>query len=120
MFPYYINAGMTYDQIWKGDPELVVYYRRAYEQRKEYDALLAYLQGRYFYDAMCLVSPLYNPLKPKKPQKFPKRPYPITASMQRKQEEDDIREQVANFNKMIDKFEAYKPKNGGEDGGAGS
>jgi len=103
---------MTYDQFWKGDPELVVYYRRAYEDKKEYDALLAYLQGRYFYDAMCLVSPLYNPLKPKKPKKFPKDPYPITASMVRKQEEAELRAQVDQFNKMIDKYEAKKPDGG--------
>ncbi len=106
---------MTYDQFWKGDPELVVYYRRAYEERKEYDAMMAYLQGRYFYDALCLVSPLFNDFKPKKPRKWLKQPYPITERMAKKQEEAEVREQIAAVNKMIDKFEAYKP-DGGENG----
>ena len=108
---------MTYDQFWKGDPELVVYYRHAYEDRKEYDALLAYLQGRYFYDALCLVSPLYNDFKPKKPKKFPKEPYAITKRMAEKQDEAKIKEQVAQFSKMIDKFEANKPDGGEENAG---
>lgn len=110
---------MTYEQFWRGDPELVIYYRRAYEDRKEYDATLAYLQGRYFYDALCLVSPLLNPLKPKKPKKFPNEPYPITKRMVEKQEAAKLQAQVDQFNKMIDKYEAYTP-NGGEDAGTGS
>jgi len=119
VFPYYINAGMTYEQFWQGDPELVIYYRRAYEDRKEYDATMAYLQGRYFYDAMCLVSPLYNPLKPKKPRKYLKQPYAITPRMKEKQEQAEIREMVAGFNKMIDQYEADTP-DGEEDAGTES
>lgn len=111
---------MTYEQFWKGDPELVVYYRRAEEDKREYDATLAYLQGRYFYDALCLVSPLYNPLKPKKPKKFPAEPYPITKGMVRKQEEAKVRKHVAEMKAMLDRYDKASKTDGGEDAGTES
>lgn len=108
---------MTYEQYWRDDPDLVIYYRNAYEDRKEYDALMAYLQGRYFYDALCLVSPLYNAFKPKKPKKFPNEPYPITKRMVDKQKEAKLQAEVARINAMIDKFEQAS---GEEDAGTES
>jgi len=56
--PYYINAGMTYDQFWNGDATMVKAYRKAHDMKLEEDNFKLWLQGKYFYDALLCVAPI--------------------------------------------------------------
>ena len=59
-FPYYLSIGMTPDQYWDGDPALVKYYRKADELKWERKNQELWLQGMYFYEAICDASPVLH------------------------------------------------------------
>lgn len=76
--PLAIRIGMSPDQFWNDDPELLWIYLEAYEQelksRLEYDNSVAFLQGQYFMLAIaqCIQ---FN----KHPKKiYPKKPFDIS------------------------------------------
>lgn len=79
-FPFYLSIGMSAEQYWDGDCWLTKSYRDAHEQMLERQSMLAWLQGRYFYEALCDVSPLLHAFSKKgaKPAEYCERPYPIT------------------------------------------
>lgn len=78
VFPYYLSIGMTYEQFWNQDVELVKYYRqsqRYYSDRKNTEA---WLQGMYIYDAIS--TSIYNCFGRKRGQSvatYVSKPYPI-------------------------------------------
>lgn len=76
-FPYYLAMGMTYDQFWRDDPKLVKPYRKAWEIQRERANHDAWLQGMYFYEALCDVSPLLHAFAQKgtRPHPYPTKPY---------------------------------------------
>lgn len=57
--------GMTSAEFWEQDPALVLAYREAHRRKFEEQNRLAWLQGRYIYDALCAVSPLFHDLAPR-------------------------------------------------------
>lgn len=61
-FPYYLAMGMTSAEFWEQDPALVLYYREAHKLKFEEQNRMAWLQGRYIYDALCAASPLFHDL----------------------------------------------------------
>lgn len=77
--PYYLAIGMPYELYWKGDCALVKSYRKAAElsnQKKNHEL---WLQGLYFYEALCDVAPILRPLsKATKPNPYPTEPYCLT------------------------------------------
>lgn len=60
-FPYALTIGMTYQQYWIDEPELLKYYKKAYEIKKEAEDSKIWLQGLYFYHAILRSSPALNP-----------------------------------------------------------
>ena len=52
--------GMTCEQFWDQDCQLVVPYRRAYRIRQEQENRFAWLQGMYIYEALCDVAPVLH------------------------------------------------------------
>lgn len=79
-FPYYLSIGMTYEQFWLGDVELVKYYRQAAKLKREMDNQNAWLQGMYFYEALCDASPLFRTTFKKgkiKPLPYSSKPYEL-------------------------------------------
>ena len=102
LFPYYLAIGMTYDQYWNSDPTLVKYYRKADELRKERVNEELWLQGMYIYEALCDVSPVLHAYAKKgtKPQPYSKKPYSITES-QRKQDEEEHARSVSEKGKRF-------------------
>ena len=92
--PYYMSIGMSYDEFWNGDVEMVKAYRKANELRDRRNNQDMWLQGRYFYDALCAASPLYRFTMKKgmiKPEPYIKEPYPITEAELREREEREAR-----------------------------
>ena len=51
-FPYYLSLGMTPHQYWCEDPWLIKAYRKKREYEDKHSNYLAWLQGRYIYEAI--------------------------------------------------------------------
>ena len=92
--PYYMSIGMSYDDFWNGDVSMVKAYRKAYELREKRRNQELWLQGMYFYEALCDASPLFRFTMKKgsiKPEPYVREPYPITAAEVREREEREAR-----------------------------
>ena len=124
--PYYMSIGMSYDDFWNGDVAMVKAYRVAYELKEKRRNQELWLQGMYFYEALCDASPLFRFSMKKgmiKPEPYVKEPYPITAAEVRereareaKQREERIKAGFAAFTeRMRNKMpqEAHSQNNGG-------
>lgn len=61
-FPVYLAMGMSSAEFWDQDPALVLAYREAHRLKFEEQNRMAWLQGRYIYDALCAASPLFHDL----------------------------------------------------------
>lgn len=88
--PFYLSIGMTYEQYWNEDCCMVRYYREAFKLRRERENEMLWLQGMYFYEALCDVSPIIRAFSKKgtKPAEYSNRPYAITkAEVERRREE---------------------------------
>ena len=111
--PYYMSIGMSYDDFWNGDVFMVKAYRTAYELREKRRNQELWLQGMYFYEALCDASPLFRFSMKKgiiKPEPYLKEPYPITAAEVRereareaKQREEKIKAGFAIFAESVRK-----------------
>lgn len=67
---------MSYDLFWYGDPSAVRLFRESDRLSMCRADYLAWLQGRYVYDAMCLVAPAYRTFsKRPKPRPYVEKPY---------------------------------------------
>lgn len=84
VFPYYLAIGMTYEQFWEMDCDLVKAYQKAAKIRRDMANQSAWLQGMYFYDALCCVAPAFNAFKPKKPTKYRSQPYEFEFQAEKK------------------------------------
>ena len=89
-----MSIGMTYDEFYNQDVCMVRAYRRAAELRDRKKNRDMWLQGMYFYEALCDASPLFRFTTKKgsiKPEPYAKEPYPITAAEVREREEREAR-----------------------------
>ena len=105
--PYYMSIGMSYDEFWNGDVDMVKAYRKANELRDRRRNQDLWLQGRYFYDALCAASPLYRFTMKKgviKPEPYTQEPYPVTYAELREKEE---REAKAREERLKAEFTAF-------------
>ena len=70
---------MTWDQYWYGDVWMVEAFRRAERHRIERMNQTLWLQGRYFYDALCGASPVFRDFAKHgtKPIPYLEKPYPL-------------------------------------------
>lgn len=102
VFPYYLSIGMTYEQFWEGDCTLTKYYRKADEIRKERRNEELWLQGMYIYEALCEVSPVLHAFAKKgtKPLPYSTKPYAITES-QHKRDEEEKERKIAEKGKRL-------------------
>ena len=89
-----MSIGMTYEEFWYKDVNLVKFYRKAHDLKTQRINQEAWLQGMYIYDALCSVSPLFRTSFKKgviKPEPYTKEPYPITESEIRERKEREAR-----------------------------
>lgn len=109
-FPYYLAIGMTYEQYWEQDCELVRHYRQAEEIRQEMTNNKAWLQGMYIYDAISRVSPILrsNGKKGAKAQPYVKDPYPINKKDQKEAEERREKENLEKGKRYMEAFAAQQ------------
>lgn len=81
VFPYYLAIGMTYEQFWERDCELVIYYRKAAEIKQSLLNQQAWLQGAYVYEAILDASPTLHDFikRGTKPLPYRNEPYDFKA-----------------------------------------
>lgn len=110
-FPGYLAIGMTEEQYFDGDSQLVKYYRRADKIRAERQNQQAWLQGAYFYDALARIAPVLHAYAKKgtKAKPYPDAPYPLAGGKPEKQRED-VRERAIS-KKGLAYMQAYMARN---------
>lgn len=88
VFPYYLAIGMTYEQFWEQDCELVKYYRKAMKIRQELSNQQAWLQGLYVYEAIADLTPILHAFAKKgsKPKPYPSKPFEFSETKEKKKE----------------------------------
>lgn len=117
VFPYYLAIGMTYEQFWEQDCELVKYYRKAAEIRQNLKNQDAWLQGAYFYEALADVAPIFRSLAKKGTRATPYRsePYEFRGKEKRKEKADErAKAYMTAFAATINK--RFQQKGGETDG----
>lgn len=104
VLPYYLSIGMTYEQFYYEDSELVVSYRKAQKLRDNSQNEFLWLQGLYFRDALAEV--LNKCFGGSKSVKYPTNPYPLTKEdaerideMERVERMESLRQSLLNQNK---------------------
>lgn len=105
-FPYYLSIGMTYEQYWNGDPNLVKYYRQADELKTDKKNQELWLQGMYIYEALCDVSPILQAMAKKgtKAHPYSDKPYAITEKQRRRELEEKERKVADKGKRMMEMF----------------
>ena len=98
-FPFYLHLGMSYDEYWRMDCELVRAYRKAYEYRQEYDNSQLWLQGLYIYKAIEAQRPgwVFYGKKAPKPEKYLEKPLAVTEELKKQYEIEKTQEMAAKF-----------------------
>lgn len=88
LFPSYLVMGMTHDQYWHGDPELVKFYREAERLSRKKSNYDAWLQGLYVYEAIASLAPVLQAFAKKgtKARPYSKEPYDVVEKSEREQE----------------------------------
>jgi hypothetical protein len=120
--PFYMSIGMSYDEFWFGKPERARYYRKAYELKKKQLNEQLWLQGMYFFEAICDVAPVLvsMPKKDAKIHEYSAEPYALTAKEQKEREQKEAeRKQKAMMNKFtaMSAMINHKFKQGGDNNG---
>lgn len=100
----YMVYGMTYGQFWDGDVSAHKAFRKAEKLRRQKNNEMAWLQGAYFYEALCSSASLFRGMKPTRPQKYRTEPYDISAENKQKREEKEAK---ARYEIMRSKVEAF-------------
>lgn len=102
VFPYYLAIGMTYEQFWEMDCDLVKYYRKAARIRQDLKNQDAWLQGMYVYQAVGNLAPILRAFAKKgaKPQPYPEQPFELNVRQDKKVEKTKEK-------KQDDKAKAY-------------
>lgn len=108
VLPYYLSIGMTYEQFYFEDPELVVFYRKAQKLKDDSQNEFLWLQGIYFRDAIAEV--LNACLGGNKSIKYPAHPYPLTKEDADKLEEENQLERLEQLRQSL-----LNPNKGKED-----
>ena len=109
---------MSPAEFWDGDPDLAVQYRKAHDLKRERASFDAWLQGRYIYEALLSVAPVFRfGMKVPKPQPYMEEPIPITkASIQKEQEDKDKKVMEKGLARMNGLFARMNTKlTGGKD-----
>lgn len=91
--PYYLAIGMSADEFWLKDVDLVKAYRKADEIRKDRLNEELYLQGAYVYDALSRLAPIFQ-LGGGTAEPYLYEPYPRTEAQRKEAEEREHKRQM--------------------------
>ena len=107
--PYYLAIGMPNDLFWNGDCRLTESYRKAEEIKRKQRNQDLWLQGLYFYEALCDVSPILQAFAKKgtKPTPYTSEPY---ATSKKEVEERRERNEKLRYEKTKAKMASWAAK----------
>lgn len=117
--PVYMSMGVPYAEYWYGDYTQLAHYRKAFELQRERANYDAWLQGAYFYDAICAASPILHAFAKKgtKPLPYLKEPYGVKRDDVKEPNETDAKVGAANFYAFASQFnKRFESKGGGANG----
>lgn len=87
-----LALGMTYDQYWHDDPQIINAYIKAQQIKDSKRNQELWLQGLYIYNALGCVAPMFNALaKDHKPKKYLARPFALSKEEKDEQEYNDFK-----------------------------
>lgn len=94
---YYLSIGMSYNEFWRGDPQLVKVYRDAQELRERRANMEAWRNGQYM--ASALASTVGNMFRKKgqQPIKYMEHPIPLTL---KEKEEYERQDEIKRFERI--------------------
>lgn len=103
---------MSPEQYWDGDPALARYYRKADEIRLERLNQEKWLQGMYFYEAICNASPILHAFAKKgtKPHPYPDKPYLLTDKQRKQNAQADEKAVMEKGKRFMEAFMAVNNK----------
>lgn len=109
-----LSIGINYHDFWSMTPRAVLLILEGFNQSRqrklEYDNLMAYIQGRYFVDALlCTVGNMFSK-KGARQLEYPKEPYNLEGEKKLTQEEKDAKANaiIGNLMRMKENFERTK------------
>lgn len=104
-FSYYIHLGMSYDEYWRMDCELVRDYRKAYEYKQQYDNSQLWLQGLYIYKAIDAQRPgfIFYGKKSPKTDSYIDKPLAVTKEMKEQYAAENTRQMAARVKAALHK-----------------
>ena len=111
-----MSIGMSYDEFWNHDVNIVRAYRKADEMKRRRQNETLWLQGMYIYEALCDAAPIFHAFAKKgtKPNPYAKEPYPITEAeiQEREEREAKVKEEKlkAEFAAFADRMRKKMPK----------
>lgn len=96
---------MSYDEFWRDDVCLAKAYREADKLKMDRMNQRLWLQGLYFYEAICDASPIFNPYAKRntKPRPYPSEPYPLHPPSVKEQKTEEQKE----MEKLRAKMDAF-------------
>jgi len=94
--PYLLASGCSYDDFWYGDTDIAKQYLKVGEIKRKQENERLWLQGYYFYIALCDVAPVLNAFAKKaKVQPYLSEPLALT------HEEVEKRDELARQNRLM-------------------
>ena len=126
--PYFMAAGMSYDEYWNRDVNLVKVYWEAYRIRRRWESETAnyeaWRQGLYFYSALCNASGAFNFFgKERKADAYLSEPLKFKYEDEEEKTVDENQQALENglayFKVLVDNINARRKKEGENNGGAG-
>lgn len=110
-FPYYLSIGMSSEQYWDDDCELVKAYRKAEEIKTDKKNQELWLQGMYIYDAILRVSPILRPFAEQGTEPIPYLEEPYQINNKENEEKRKNKEEKYEYEKMKQYIEMYSVSN---------
>lgn len=101
-----MSIGMSYDEFWRDSPEIAKYYRKAAQLRADKENYVAWLQGLYIYEALCDVSPIFNPYAKSgtRPHPYPSKPHKDESKKTKKEVETEEKQKMEKLRKIMDAY----------------
>jgi hypothetical protein len=105
-----MSIGMTYDEFWFQDVDLVRVYRKADDLRRRRQSEALWLQGVYVRDALlCTVGNMFSGKSATK-HEYPREPYPVTQEQIEEREEREARNRQEKIRAEFAAFAARMQK----------